>query len=326
MFPYIHAPDTQIPIPGIGKLPLHPFGVLVATGVMVGTWLAVRRARARGVDLDKLNSFITWMLAFGFAGGHIFDQIFYHPKEIFENPLVLLMLWKGLSSFGGFLGALIGVVLWKYFYAVPIFETPIGALYKYKRRPEAQPIMPLCDLITAVFPVAWIFGRTGCTVVHDHPGALTDSILGVGYPYASPHQHPAGASFKLIYGQFHRFDLGLLEMLFTVVVAIAFALTWRKRLPTGSYIVAAAFSYGPVRFVMDYYRLPEAATDENADLRYGSLTFAQWSCLALVAFGIYMITVIRKNAAAGIDPMDKLLVSNEPPAAPPPEDPAPAAT
>ena len=37
-------------------------------------------------------------------------------------------------------------------------------------RAVAMPIMPFCDLILSVFPVAWVFGRSGCSVVHDHQG------------------------------------------------------------------------------------------------------------------------------------------------------------
>src|SRR5690242_18806075 len=110
MFPYIFVPD-------IGKF-VHPFGLLVSIGVILGTYLANWRARKRGIDLDKLNSFITWMLVCGFIGAHVFDEIFYHPKEIVERPWSLLMFWASLSSFGGFLGALIGCLLWKYFEAV----------------------------------------------------------------------------------------------------------------------------------------------------------------------------------------------------------------
>ncbi|MEO6575691.1 MAG: prolipoprotein diacylglyceryl transferase family protein, partial [Polyangiaceae bacterium] len=77
MIPYIHIADLHL-----GPLTLHPFGLLVATGVLVGTWLATWRARLRGIDLDRLNSFITWLLVSGFVGGHMLDQIFYHPTEL----------------------------------------------------------------------------------------------------------------------------------------------------------------------------------------------------------------------------------------------------
>jgi phosphatidylglycerol:prolipoprotein diacylglycerol transferase len=301
MIPYIHVPDLKI-----GPLTLHPFGLLVATGVIIGTWLATRRARERGLDLDKLNSFITWMLVAGFLGGHMLDQIFYHPQEVVKRPWSIFLLWEGLSSFGGFVGGLIGVILWKYFEAVPIFRTPFFTISRFRRRETAMPIMPFCDLILSVFPVAWVFGRSGCSVVHDHQGmkAPLGSFLAVAFGPADPTKTmhlPAGIELRM--GSTPHFDLGLLEMMFTVILASLLALTWRRKLPTGSYIVAVALAYAPVRFAMDFLRVRDM---ENADPRYGNFTPAQWSCILLFVFGIFMIMVMKDLKNRNIDPLDRV--------------------
>ena len=46
-----------------------------------------------------------------------------------------------------------------------------------------MPILPFADLILSVFPVAWVFGRSGCSVVHDHPGMKAEpgSLLAVAF-------------------------------------------------------------------------------------------------------------------------------------------------
>jgi len=312
MIPYIHVSDLKI-----GPATLHPFGLLVASGVVLGTFLATRRARQRGVDLDLLNSFITWMLVGGFTGAHMFDEIFYHPHEIIKRPWSLLLLWEGLSSFGGFLGAILGVLAWKYFEAEPFIRLgPIATIPKFKRRPRPMPILALADLIASVFPVAWILGRSGCTVVHDHPGAraAADSLFAVGYGpvpnAAAVHRvvelgQGAGQFFiELRHGTAPQYDLGLLELMFTTVLSVFLALTWSKRLPTGMYLVVIAFSYPPVRLVMDFLRIKEG---ESADLRYGALTFAQWSCIALFLFGFVLLRRVREIKASGKDPMELVL-------------------
>jgi phosphatidylglycerol:prolipoprotein diacylglycerol transferase len=307
MIPYIHIPDVHI-----GPLTLHPFGLLVATGVIVGTALATRRARRLGVDLDRLNSFITWMLAGGFIGGHVLDEIFYHPSEIARRWYVLLMLWEGLSSFGGFTGGLIGVILWKYFEILPNWSI--------RRRLHPQPILPFCDLILAVFPVAWIFGRSGCSSVHDHPGLLLHDakdplhgLLAVAYP--GPGDSVPADKFLLLNGHAPRFDLGLLELMFTCILAFAFALTWHKKLATGTYVVVASLAYAPVRFAMDFLRITIEEDPHNADLRYGygviQLTPAQWEAVALFFFGIVMAFYVRSLKKRGIDPMDDVMAPPE---------------
>ena len=319
MIPYIHVPDLHL-----GPLTLHPFGLLVATGVIVGTALATRRARARGVDLDKLNSFITWMLVAGFIGGHVLDEIFYHPCEIWGcadkaikgRPWSLLFLWEGLSSFGGFTGGLFGIVAWKYFEMQPVKAIDFGiaryTFYRPIRRAIVQPLLPFTDIILSVFPVAWIFGRSGCSVVHDHPGAHAppDALLAVAYGHPTRIEHYG--PIELRWGATPQYDLGLLELMFTVILAAVIALTWSRRLRTGTYVVVCCMAYAPVRFVMDFFRVRDL---EGADPRYGGLTPAQWACVALFAFGLYLaryvfqqkddpMRLVLKNAA--VDPAPAL--------------------
>jgi phosphatidylglycerol:prolipoprotein diacylglycerol transferase len=310
VIPYIHVPDLKL-----GPLTLHPFGLLVATGVIIGTWLATRRARQRQLDVDKLNSFITWMLVCGFLGGHMLDQIFYHWGDLLKprtgepfkgGPgfLSIFMLWEGLSSFGGFAGALIGIILWKYFEALPFKQLPFMMLPKYRRRAQPVPIMPFADLILSVFPVAWIFGRSGCSVVHDHPGARAaeGTLLAVAYGRYDPEKvtHLFGG-IELRHGNAPQFDLGTLELFFTIILAAALALTWRKKLPTGSYVAVVALTYAPVRFAMDFLRVHEG---ESADPRTFFMTPAQYACIALFVFGLIMVAYVRKIVASGRDPLD----------------------
>jgi phosphatidylglycerol:prolipoprotein diacylglycerol transferase len=288
MIPYIHVPDLHI-----GPLPLHPFGILVATGVLVGSSVATHRARTLGYDLVKLNSFVTWMLVAGFILSHVLDSLFYHWDEVLKRPWSLAMPWEGLSSFGGFVGALVGIVLWRYF----VID---GSRPRLRDRPH--PILPFADLVLSVFPLGWAFGRAGCSTVHDHPGAraTTDTILAVAYPLRPGEGTVTKLGFiELIHGHDPRFDLGLLELMFTVIVAVCFALTWRRRLATGTYVVASALAYAPVRFVMDFLRVSQG---EGGDPRYANLTPAQWACIALFVYGLSMFFYVRHLRVCGLDP------------------------
>jgi len=316
LVPYVHVSD-----PGF----VHPFGLLVATGVLIGIWLATKRARSLGYDVDRLNSFITWMLVCGFVGGHMLDEIFYHPEEIARDPLSLIELWKSLSSFGGFAGAFLGIVLWKYFWFDSAYPGHpwLSWIGRIRRRTTVQPILPFADLILSVFPVSWVFGRMGCSSVHDHPGALAHkgAFLAVEYargfpPDASPEyvaknftgpRTHFGPFIEFLHGDLPRYDLGLLEMLFTVCLATLLALTWRKKVPVGSYVVATALCYSPVRFAMDNLRITEGV---NADLRYGGLTPAQWGCIALFAFGLAMLAIVFRNKSRGVDLAKLVLVGS----------------
>jgi phosphatidylglycerol:prolipoprotein diacylglycerol transferase len=260
------------------------------------------------------------MLIVGFVCGHVLDEIFYHPDEIVQDPLSLLKLWAGLSSFGGLTGALIGIILWKYFDWIPM-GTPGG--WGFVRNKKPRPILPFADLILSVYPVAWIFGRSGCSSVHDHPGDVAgpSSWLAVDFPSSNPAYsggpgvaHTFGpirfVEGRLIHGHFPRYDLGLIELLFTIVLAGIIALTWRKRVPTGTYVVVTSLAYAPVRFAMDFLRIRGG---EGADPRYGGLTPAQWECIALFALGLVMLRVVLRFRAQGFDPAELVKAHPEKP-------------
>ena len=287
MIPYIHIPEAHI-----GPLPIHPFGLLVATGVLTGTAMTTRRARTLGWDVNKLNSFVTWMLIAAFLLSHVLDSLFYHWDEVVKSPLYILKFWEGLSSFGGFVGAAVGIVLWRY---VGIEN---GRL---RVRPTPQPLLPFADLVLSCLPLGWMFGRAGCASVHDHPGAraAADTFLAVAYPTHTGDGVVTKLGFiELIQGHDPRFDLGLLEFFFTVILTVCFALTWRRRLPLGSYVIATALSYAPVRFAMDFLRNPAS---ENGDTRYAGLTPAQYGCVGLFLIGVWMIFYVRSLRRRGID-------------------------
>jgi hypothetical protein len=89
------------------------------------------------------------------------------------------------------------------------------------------------DIIAFAFPFAWIFGRLGCYLVHDHPGVASDSWLAVRYPTGP------------------RFDLGLIELLFTMLVGSAFLILERRRRPKGFYLGWLLVVYGPFRWILD---------------------------------------------------------------------------
>jgi phosphatidylglycerol:prolipoprotein diacylglycerol transferase len=253
VIPYIHLPDGHI-----GPIPIHVFGILVATGVYIGISLARWRAKKVGVDAVVLESFITWMLACGFIGAHVLDVVFYHPDVLRTRWYSIFFLWESLSSFGGFIGAFTGILLWKRF------------------KGKGQALLPLADVILAVFPISWIFGRAGCAIVHDHPGMYTSASnpLAVAYPDGP------------------KYDLGMLEMMFAVVVSLICVILWRRKTRVGTYVVLTTLLYAPVRFVMDFLRIRDGG---DADIRYVGLTMAQWSCVALFLLGLSILVKIVRN-------------------------------
>jgi phosphatidylglycerol:prolipoprotein diacylglycerol transferase len=265
--------------------------MLVAIGVGIGWAIVVKRGKALGFVDTNVQSFLWWMCTGGFIGGHVFDAMLYHPDEVLQNPLKLVMLWAGLSSFGGFAGATLGGLAWKYLRIEPLRTTSIlSVLPTFKRRETPMPLLPYADLMIAAFPISWIFGRTGCAIVHDHPGALTTPhFLAVAYGSGPIEDH---GWFLLRYGSTPRYDLGLLELIVTLFIALGFVLGWKRGQARGYFLVAASLIYAPIRFGLDFLR---ATDSEGGDPRYAGFTPAQWACLALALYGLWLLRYLRSR-------------------------------
>lgn len=206
-------------------LPIHMFGVLVAIGVILGDRITVREGAKRGLDPRDIRYLNARMVIGGFIMAHLVSVIFYFPERIKESPLVLLNLWSGLSSFGGFLGAAI--------------------TYLYLSRKENIPALPYADAVALGLSVGWIFGRLGCTTAHDHPGRHTDFFLAVKYPDGPRH------------------DLGLYELLFTIALTVFLHRYARKPRPAGRLIGWFALLYAPVRFGLDFLRATDVSRPDE---------------------------------------------------------------
>ncbi len=240
---------------------VQPFGLLVATGVLLGATLAERRGRAVGVHPNAIASCVAHVLIGGFILGHVFDAVAYHPEVVLEDPLYLLRIWDGLSSFGGFLGASLGLFVYLKRYGV-----------------DARVVG---DPIAFAFPLGWMFGRTGCFVVHDHPGARTDFFLGV-------QDYQAGEPPFVT-----RHDMGLYEILWSAATMGLFVWLARKPRKRGFFLGLLPLLYAPVRFGLDFLR---ASDLEGGDVRYFGLTPGHYSAIALLAAGVAVLSWVRRTA------------------------------
>jgi phosphatidylglycerol:prolipoprotein diacylglycerol transferase len=269
----------------IGPVPIQPFGLLVSLGLVAGYQVAKRRAPLHGVARTDLDSFVWWMLATAFVMGHVLDEVCYHPDALVQQPWTLLAIWEGQSSYGGFVGAVAGGVLWSF------VERTRGAPF-LRLRAERRSMLAVSDLVASVFPIGWMFGRAGCALVHDHLGLPSTSLLAVEF---GPGPTTSYGVFAVHHGDAPRYDLGLLEVFFTIAMAAAFAVMWRRKRPVGSYLVALCLAYPPVRFVLDFLRL---GRDDGGDERYLRLTPAQWACFAFFLVGVWLSTRLRASARA----------------------------
>jgi phosphatidylglycerol---prolipoprotein diacylglyceryl transferase len=287
--PYFHLGSLDVGVP------IQAFGILVAAGVLIGAALLRRYAEWHGVSDDHIRGIITWLLISGFLGAHLFDVIAYQWDRIGDATVVqpagwwflpesmwpsnwplILRIWDGISSYGGFIGGAIGF-----------------ALYVWWKR---LPVRLLADVTIVGLLPAFSIGRLGCTVVSDHIGAAVDldswyAFLAMDYPRKLNLAHlaetyPGSSEF------IRAWNLGFVEFLYLVPINIAvlwLAFRPSKRMPAGYITALTGVLYAPVRFFLDYLR------PEDTDPRYLSLTFAQWSSILAFAIAVYAARRILKT-------------------------------
>jgi phosphatidylglycerol:prolipoprotein diacylglycerol transferase len=247
MFPYVEQPTLTI-----GSYTVSAFQVLVGLGVVVGAEVAVRRATRLGLDRVATARVIAWTLIWGFVGSHVLAIVLAEPGRVRANPWLLFDVFGRMSSFGGIAGGLLG-----------------GYVAMRRRGLPARDRLAIVDCIAFGFPFAWVFGRLGCALAHDHVGIASEHWLAV--------QFPTGP----------RFDLGLLELLFTLFIASGFLVLGHRPRPNGFFVGLFFALYGPGRFALDILRAD--------DPRYFGWTVGQYLSLAAAIIGTAVLWRVRRN-------------------------------
>ena len=163
----------------------------------------------------------------------------------------------GIASFGAFGGALLGGLFFFWRHSIPV---PLWFIYS--------------DAGAFAAPFAWAIGRLGCYLVHDHPGIATTSWLGVQYPGGT------------------RFDLGLLEMLFLILLGAVFLVLDRRKHQRGFYCTIFLLAYGAFRWALDGLHADPP--------RYGGWSVDRIAATLMMAAGVACILEMRRLRAATI--------------------------
>jgi phosphatidylglycerol:prolipoprotein diacylglycerol transferase len=240
-------PNLTIPALEIwGPIKLEPFGVLVASAVLLGYELAHRRARNVGLNTRFMADGMLWAVVIGFIVSHWVDEIFYYPERIAENPWSLLMFWTSISSFGGFFGGIIGA--WIYF-----------------KKMKKVPLLPYLEAILFGFAPAWILGRLGCTIAFDHPGLATDFFLGM----------------KDVHGVV-RHNLGFYEFLATILITVVLYRMKNIKPFVGFHLALVTLMYVPVRFFWDTLRTADKTYWGMTPGQYFSILLGIWGVFLII--------------------------------------------
>lgn len=229
---------------------IHSYGAMIAIGIFVSYYLALRLTKKIGMDSDKLSTLFIWTIVAAFVGGKLFFYL-EDPSRYFADPS---QMWK--SAGGGFV-----------FYGSLIFVVPT-MIWWLKR--NKMPVRPFFDEIAIVGPVMHSFGRVGCFLAGCCHGRVCHNALGV--TFNSPLSKADPLHVPLYPTQL--FDIGI-NM---IILATVLILRKKKKFEGQLFLIYIAM-YAVGRSINEMYRGDEA----RGYVIDGILTHSQFIALVLLA-------------------------------------------
>ncbi len=261
----------------IGNFPVRSFGVMMMIAVLVGAYLAMRRAPRYGLDKDAVIELMSWLVLPGILGARLAYIIFNWQTEFAGHPERLWTLrFEGLTSFGALVLGGLGAYLWA-----------------RRRKIAAAQVL---DMMAVPMLVGWAIGRVGCLlngccfgrVCHD---GFCAHFVDVGY----------------------RVPAQWVDIVLLSIAAVLVA--WSERIALGKgqvWRVGTSFTLAVIAFAISRfgYEFLRAGTAEEYQLGLASgrvipglgVTEAQIASLVLALIGVVWLIVRRGSAPPATPP------------------------
>lgn len=250
-------------LPWVGEISLDVrwYGLMYLIGFAaawgLGRWRIAHRDDAP-LNATQLGDLLFWGALGVILGGRIGYVLFYAWGQFIENPATLFRVWEGGMSFhGGFLG----VVL-------------VTALFARKNRLS---LSRLSDFIAPLTPIGLGAGRLGNFINGELYGRISEVPWAMSFGQSGLYRHPS---------QLYQFFLE------GVLLFIVLWLYSRKARPTFSVTALFLIGYGLSRFVVEFFREPDAHLGYLA----GGMTMGQWLSIPMIlAGGALFYTALRNH-------------------------------
>jgi phosphatidylglycerol:prolipoprotein diacylglycerol transferase len=260
----------------IGPFTVHSFGLMMAIGFIVGSWLLTNELNRKGYNPNLGSTITLFALIFGIAGSKILFLI-EDWSHFTQNPLKEAFSPGGLTWYGGF-----------------FFAT--FAIWIYARKKKI-PFLRICDAAAPSLMIGYGVARIGCHLSGDGDYGLPTSLpWGAVYSNGT---YPPSLAFRDFPDIVQKYGVnGIVPDTISVhptpiyefiLAIILFSILWRLR--KNDYIDGKLFMiyllfYGIARFAVEAIRL-------NPRLLFG-FSEAQLISIILIIIGIGGLNVLSK--------------------------------
>ncbi|MBL53586.1 MAG: prolipoprotein diacylglyceryl transferase [Pseudomonadota bacterium] len=259
---YLVFPNIDPVIVSLGPLSVRWYGMMYLVGFIAAYLLAKKRLPQSPWNQEQLSDLLFWGFVGVIIGGRLGYVFFYQWDMFISDPAYLFKIWTGGMSFHGGLLGVIGAMVWQ------------------AKRLNSS-LLKVGDFIAPLVPIGLGAGRIGNFLNAELWGRQTDVPWAFVFPGAGPEpRHPS---------QLYEFALE------GVLLFIILWLYSARPRPTGAVAGLFLVGYGAFRFIVEYFREPDA----HIGLYQIGLSQGQLLCLPMILAGLWlMVMAYRKGSVA----------------------------
>lgn len=244
----------------IGPFRVSWYGLMYILGFLV-SYILVRyqmKKKDFGISRIEIENLYFYLILGLIIGARLGYVIFYDLKMYLSDPLEIFAIWHGGMSFHG---GLIGVLL-------------TGIIFSWRNK---KSFWKISDLIIVTVPIGLGLGRIGNFINGELYGRVTNVPWGMIFPKGGMvPRHPSQLYESALEG-------GLL-----------FLILWSlkdKKLPTGCLLSIFLFLYGCFRFIVEFFREPDA----HLGFVLAFFTMGQVLSSFMIFGGVALFIILRKG-------------------------------
>ncbi len=244
----------------LGPIRVGWYGLMYVFGFLASYLLVRYQMKRKDFGLSKLEveNLYFYLILGLMIGARLGYVLFYDLKVYLANPFEILAIWHGGMSFHG---GLIGVLI-------------VGILFSWKNKKSFWKIV---DLIIVTAPIGLGLGRIGNFINGELYGRVTQVPWGMIFPKGGPlPRHPSQLYESALEG------------------GVLFLILWLikdKKLPTGGLFAIFLFLYGVFRFLVEFFREPDA----HLGFVLGPFSMGQVLTSFMIVGGIVLFLYLRRK-------------------------------
>src|SRR3954451_22515825 len=249
----------------IGGVPVYTYGVLLAAAYLSGLPFALMRARARGLNPERVMDLGIWIIISALAGAKLLLLVVEHDT-FSSNPAQLLTLLRSGGVFYGGLIAAVAVALW------------------YLRK-HHMPMWSVTDVFAPGIALGHVVGRMGCFFAGCCYGKPTSVTWAITFrdPYAAAN---CGTPLNIPLHPTQLYEAGAEALILVLLLATE---SRGKRYPGRTFWLYMLL-YAISRYVIEMFRDDPRGT-------VGMFSTSQFISIVLAPLAVIMLVYLRRGFA-----------------------------